>query len=77
MNLNQIGAAFLLLSAALVTFSIFMSLLGMSIRQIRSLIRFLPFELADDFRKLRGRRRLSHRMSHAVVSVWMIVRRRL
>lgn len=54
-----------------------MSLLGMSIRQIRSLIRFLPFELADDFRKLRGRRRLSHRMSHAVVSVWMVVRRRL
>ncbi|MCE9596920.1 MAG: cytochrome c biogenesis protein CcsA [Spirochaetia bacterium] len=77
MNLNQLGALALLISASTVAFSILTALLGMNLRQFRALVRFLPIELFESFTGKRGRNRLSARLTRFVISGWYPFRTKL
>lgn len=77
MNLNQLGAGILVLSAAVTAFSLLCALLGMSVRQLRSLFRFVVLELIDDWKGRRGKSRLSVRFSRRITGGFIVLRTRI
>ncbi len=71
-GLNELGALVLLLSGAVVIFSILMALLGMSLPLERSLSRSLILEVLD--RGRRGRGSLAHGFARSVLGIWRPVK---
>lgn len=72
--LNEVGAILIVLSGAVIAFGLLQSLLGLTLRNERNLLRSLPLEILDRVQKNKGHRRHAARFSRSILIVWRPVK---